>query len=105
CLGDTARAPRFIETVPRVGYRFLAPVKHMTSPPLRVAERRLHGTPRGRWLGAALAALWLATHGGGRPLAAQPPHEDPPASVQAAYLHGIDLSRRDPSQWSQAARW
>src|SRR5579862_6051850 len=26
-LGDTADAPRFIETLPRRGYRFLAPVK------------------------------------------------------------------------------
>ena len=26
-LGDSARSPRFIETLPRVGYRFIAPVK------------------------------------------------------------------------------
>ncbi|MGB4785247.1 MAG: winged helix-turn-helix domain-containing protein, partial [Candidatus Acidiferrum sp.] len=25
-LGDSAQSPRFIETVPRVGYRFIAPV-------------------------------------------------------------------------------
>src|SRR5579862_8185669 len=31
-LGDDASNPRFIETVPRRGYRFIAPVKIETSP-------------------------------------------------------------------------
>ncbi|HWW83947.1 MAG TPA: winged helix-turn-helix domain-containing protein [Vicinamibacterales bacterium] len=32
CLGDGAERPRFIETVPRRGYRFIAPVARMAHP-------------------------------------------------------------------------
>jgi DNA-binding winged helix-turn-helix (wHTH) protein/Tol biopolymer transport system component len=31
-LGDSATAPRYIETIPRVGYRFIAPVRNGTRP-------------------------------------------------------------------------
>ena len=31
-LGDSAGSPRYIETIPRVGYRFIAPVKNGTRP-------------------------------------------------------------------------
>src|SRR5579864_4504554 len=31
CLGDVADRPRFIETVPRRGYRFVAPVQRLPS--------------------------------------------------------------------------
>jgi DNA-binding winged helix-turn-helix (wHTH) protein/Tol biopolymer transport system component len=31
-LGDSATSPRYIETIPRVGYRFIAPVKNGTRP-------------------------------------------------------------------------
>ena len=57
-LGDDARSPRFIQTVPGRGYRFVAPVRRVpaagnavTERPVR--ERPLHGS--GRW--AAVAAL------------------------------------------------
>src|SRR5579863_1202992 len=34
-LGDTADAPRFVETLPRRGYRFIAPLKRLeTTPPV-----------------------------------------------------------------------
>jgi TolB-like protein/DNA-binding winged helix-turn-helix (wHTH) protein/Flp pilus assembly protein TadD len=32
-LGDTADNPRFIQTIPRRGYRFIAPVQRLTGPP------------------------------------------------------------------------
>ena len=32
-LGDTAENPRFIQTMPRRGYRFIAPVQRLTAPP------------------------------------------------------------------------
>ena len=31
-LGDSATSPRYIETIPRVGYRFIAPVRNGTRP-------------------------------------------------------------------------
>src|SRR6516162_3473053 len=37
-LGDSAETPRFIETIPRKGYRFLAPVTVAPSLPSRPAE-------------------------------------------------------------------
>jgi len=36
-LGDSARSPRFVETVPKRGYRFLVPVEGEDGPPDRVA--------------------------------------------------------------------
>jgi TolB-like protein/DNA-binding winged helix-turn-helix (wHTH) protein/Tfp pilus assembly protein PilF len=41
-LGDSAESPRFIETVPRYGYRFIAPVEwpaEIASPPVREARQ------------------------------------------------------------------
>lgn len=50
-LGDDARRPRFIQTVPRVGYRLVAPVRPLGSVPQRRLPRSLP------WLlGAGLAA-------------------------------------------------
>jgi DNA-binding winged helix-turn-helix (wHTH) protein len=64
-LGDTAENPRYIETLPRTGYRFVAPVEEVgTEPPGR--RRRFAFTPTARGAAAAialvalLAALWFA---------------------------------------------
>jgi TolB-like protein/DNA-binding winged helix-turn-helix (wHTH) protein/Tfp pilus assembly protein PilF len=51
-LGDAAEAPRFIETVPRRGYRFIGLQSSETA-----AERR---PLRARWIAAALALLAIA---------------------------------------------
>jgi hypothetical protein len=55
-LGDTADNPRFIETLPKKGYRFIAPVNDL------VVEAR---TPRRRWrwwvVGTGLAVLAVAS--------------------------------------------
>jgi DNA-binding winged helix-turn-helix (wHTH) protein/TolB-like protein/tetratricopeptide (TPR) repeat protein len=67
-LGDTAEEPRYIETVPRRGYRFRASVRHAGADPaaedqpprpdVQSARRRL-------WLyGAAVATLMLAATAG-----------------------------------------
>ena len=80
-LGDSATSPRFVETIPRRGYRFLAPVTPVATADPPEAESR---TPSermapGMWLRAigALAAvpllagaLWFA---GGAPREALPP--------------------------------
>ena len=45
-LGDTAGSPRYIETIPRVGYRFIAPVSNGTRPPaLKVDSEILQAPP------------------------------------------------------------
>jgi DNA-binding winged helix-turn-helix (wHTH) protein/tetratricopeptide (TPR) repeat protein len=99
-LGDRASNPRFIETLPRLGYRFLAPV---TASPAAEAPRppALRGA---RWLTPVLAA-WVVSHAGGGSLVARPPVAEPRASVREAYLRGLDHSRRGPAQWPQAAQW
>src|SRR5712692_3598410 len=70
-LGDTAENPRFVETLARRGYRFLAPVERPTPAPLpavisleaaaasaRPALVPLHRSRR--WMGAAVLALLLS---------------------------------------------
>jgi TolB-like protein/DNA-binding winged helix-turn-helix (wHTH) protein/Tfp pilus assembly protein PilF len=57
-LGDSAESPRFVETLPRRGYRFIAPVESDT-----VAPPPLHEDGRGarsrRWLVLAAACVLL----------------------------------------------
>src|SRR5246127_3254775 len=50
-LGDSADSPRFIETVERRGYRFVAPVSAVPRPP---AEPRVHFGLRTRWTAAVI---------------------------------------------------
>jgi TolB-like protein/DNA-binding winged helix-turn-helix (wHTH) protein/Tfp pilus assembly protein PilF len=74
-LGDSATSPRFVETIPRRGYRFLAPVTPVAIAEPRTAEST---TPEkiapGMWLRAVavlapllllVSALWLAREPGG----------------------------------------
>ncbi len=74
-LGDSAESPRFIETIPRVGYRFIAPVRDETPSPAIEADREIPRPPldgpvppapashpawRGRLVAAAVAAACAA---------------------------------------------
>jgi DNA-binding winged helix-turn-helix (wHTH) protein/tetratricopeptide (TPR) repeat protein len=64
-LGDNARAPRFVETVPRSGYRFLAPVERVgpaVAPP--AARPRAHGGGRAFRIAAGIAMLLFAVERG-----------------------------------------
>lgn len=67
-LGDDARAPRFIETVPRVGYRFIAalePADEIPRPDESLAPWR-RWVPMGSMAASALLLLvffWLASVG------------------------------------------
>src|SRR5271165_7210687 len=62
-LSDSADTPLYIETVPRRGYRFLAPVvtKTIPAPPPRVVESQSGIQPQGPTLGAAGATLPVVT--------------------------------------------
>ena len=57
-LGDDAKVPRFVETVPRQGYRFIA---ELSPAPHRVRRFFINGW-RPRVAVATLAALMLATY-------------------------------------------
>ena len=59
-LGDSAESPRYIKTLPKRGYQFIAPV-HLAAPPA-VA---LDAAPRSRrWILAAPIAIGVAASGG-----------------------------------------
>jgi DNA-binding winged helix-turn-helix (wHTH) protein/Tol biopolymer transport system component len=54
-LGDSAESPRFIETVPRRGYRFVAPVERL---PPRLEPKAQVGEPAPRAVPAVLSPPW-----------------------------------------------
>ena len=58
-LGDSAKAPVFIETVPRVGYRFVAEVRDAEDG-LRVARRRSIAARAGLYALTAIVAALVA---------------------------------------------
>lgn len=70
-IGDSASQPRFIETVPRIGYRFIAPVQvqapssvptvsgKVSPEPAQPAASFQHSPSRTKWLAAAAAAACL----------------------------------------------
>ncbi len=75
-LGDTADSPRFIETLPRRGYRFLPPVEIVTRPaPGAAGDER-----RAAWPGSEAPVV--------SPILASPP---PPAAVRRR-LAGLVLA-------------
>jgi len=65
-LGDSAESPRFVETLPRRGYRFIAPVEDIrptTAPAEEVTQeawRKLHISPWALLLFAAILLLTVA---------------------------------------------
>jgi len=99
-LGDSADAPRFVETIPRRGYRFIATVAPAApDETARIARRR--------WLPAtaltavllALLGLWVWPWRSAAPLrrtAAAAPTTAPAIAPAAydAYLQGLVASRR-----------
>src|SRR5436190_17113140 len=61
-LGDSAGSPRFIETVPRRGYRFLAPVEGVNGerPDFEALRSQAPPVPQNRRFPVRLAALTVA---------------------------------------------
>jgi DNA-binding winged helix-turn-helix (wHTH) protein/Tfp pilus assembly protein PilF len=101
-LGDDALRPRFVETLPGVGYRFIAPVTRAT--PVEPSAIRPSARPSWpRWV-VVLAALWLVGQKGGAS-APRPIRHDPTPAVQAAYLKGLYHSARGTGEWPEAAQW
>ncbi len=66
-LGDSAEAPRYIETLPRIGYRFLQPVMEVRKgdprlPAPRAAPTAPKPRPRSRRVAAAVLAAVPGVH-------------------------------------------
>ena len=58
-LGDTADHPRFVETVGRYGYRFIAPWRPCLPPPPRCRRRLIPGEASGPGrLGGRCSSAW-----------------------------------------------
>jgi DNA-binding winged helix-turn-helix (wHTH) protein/TolB-like protein len=60
-LGDSADSPRFVETIPRRGYRFIAPVAPIAAPTIAAPGAVAEPVPRPRdsgrkWIAAGVAA-------------------------------------------------
>ena len=105
-LGELRRAARFLETLPRKGYRFVAPVTHGAQEAEAVAPRSAEAPRRGilrRWLtlgGAATACLALVTVaslGGARTWVTRRLYASPPRIASWAVIPLENLSR-DPEQ-------
>ncbi|MET0554733.1 MAG: winged helix-turn-helix domain-containing protein [Vicinamibacteria bacterium] len=103
-LRDPARASHFVETLPRVGYRFVADVRRAEAPaaPQPPPPRAAAPAPRRPWWAFA-AVLALA---GTTASVARPPSPGPPldATAQADYVRGLAfLQQQDLDAWSRAA--
>src|SRR5215472_5132227 len=59
-LGDSVESPRFVETFPRKGYRFVASVTHDAENPEETSKEVAESRPRLRpWIGAVATAIAL----------------------------------------------
>jgi len=99
-LGDAADAPRFVETVPRHGYRFLPPVRLETDSPVPESpvepRRSLPRLRRWRSTAAKALVLLLLLALQPRPEASGPPRGIPPAAWKD-YVEGRFLTRERAS--------
>jgi TolB-like protein/Flp pilus assembly protein TadD len=81
-LGDNAASPVFVATVPRRGYRFIAPVHSLSASPTRAASS--HAAPR--WPVAAAALLALGAFAALAAVSRAGQTEDPGPRVMLAVL-------------------
>jgi DNA-binding winged helix-turn-helix (wHTH) protein/Tfp pilus assembly protein PilF len=105
-LGDDARSPRFLETLPRRGYRFLGPVERIedaAAGPPRTKTAAVSPPARPRWTGplarAAAVLLLALVHEPASRLADR--HPSPPA--REAFRRGQEMADRGERRRSLAA--
>lgn len=108
-LSDTARKPRFIETVPRRGYRFMAGVRFADTPEpstaIAQAERAFPepetnvAKPRGHWKRPVVAAVLAALMAAVMLLAWWPGHKDrKPVGIHSLAVLPLQNLSGDPAQ-------
>ena len=100
-LNDSAETPRFIETLPRLGYRFLAPVTEVeNSPVLAVRGGSSRRRRRSVLLALLVAVAVVATLTAWRALIGPPCDEDPAPQLgsvdQAAAGRDLEANRPRP---------
>lgn len=88
-LGDAADNPRFVATVPRVGYRFLLPVSTVEFS-IAVGEKTNAQVPRTK-------------AGPGEPTTSPAPSWDPRAEISQGRVSSLLLSKLGVFQWSMLA--
>jgi DNA-binding winged helix-turn-helix (wHTH) protein/tetratricopeptide (TPR) repeat protein len=109
-LGDSAASPRFVETVPRLGYRFLATVEVVPASaplePATPAQSPSHDETGSRGpLLVLAAALVLALQTAGLPRrsrAGEPGLPSPDPLAQAAFQKGRLLLDEGPTGWRRS---
>jgi DNA-binding winged helix-turn-helix (wHTH) protein/TolB-like protein len=107
-LDDSAAAPRFIETLPKRGYRFLAAVDRASSPqpaveppPLDVAPRAAGGRRAVRRLAPIAAALLVAGAAVALSMRSSPAPTAPTAPTIAVTLFDNETGRPDLDRAAQ----
>ena len=103
-LGDSAENPQFIETLPRKGYRFVAPVTHdlQETPPTLPPPSPPPASSSRLWIGAlsVLAVLGIAVgvnFGGVRDWLTNRSHPTP-QQISALAVIPLENLSRDPEQ-------
>jgi len=112
-LGDRAENPRFVETLPKRGYRFIAPVKQVDEQSsAQVDNNRISGAALGpltagiarwRWIAGSLACLSLAL---GLVMVLRPPARRPYRVEQITYSGHVltnDLDDLEVESFSSSA--
>jgi DNA-binding winged helix-turn-helix (wHTH) protein len=99
-LRDPARASHFVETLPRIGYRFVAEVRAVGTEPAPAPAPPARAR-RPWWAIAAVLALAGTNSSAVRPPAPAPAHD---AVAQADYVRGLALLQlQDADAWTRAA--
>jgi len=100
-LGDSAAEPRFVETLPRRGYRFLAPVRTGTAPvPLPEPVPSPKPAPMRR---LSLAVLSLTLLAGALAVLLGHRQTTPSSTASEAYLRGIYLLGQEQFEKAKAS--
>lgn len=94
-LGDDPRKPKFVETVPKIGYRLIAQIGD--------AKRTRNRSNRRRWFIAAVAILLLAALSLFDGIARQAEMPIMSAAAEEAYINGLRLYEKQTNVHNQNA--